>query len=87
MSEGKKKFDIWDNIRPLLCENGGGFSLGRIGLWLTLTPAIHIWWNNGDIKENHLYVLGFFLLYNSYKKIPMFIKLIKAWKGTDTDDK
>ena len=74
---------IFNFIRPLLCENSDGMSLGRIGLWLTLAPAMHLWWNEQDIKENHLYVLGFFLCYNMYKKIPMFIKLIHAWRGTN----
>lgn len=76
---------LFNFIKPLLCENGGGMSLGRIGLWLTLSPAIKLWWTGADIKEHHLYVLGFFLCYNMYKKLPMiidpFIKLIQAWGG------
>lgn len=83
MSEDNKKLGFFGYFRPLLCENGAGLSLGRIGLWITLAPAIDIWWKGGDIKENHLYVLAFFLAYNCYKKIPMFIKFVKAWKGTD----
>lgn len=79
---GKEKLGLWEYIRPLLCENEGGFSLGRITLWLTLAPAITLWWAGEDIKENHLYVLGLLLLYNFSKKIPAFVQLIKAWKGT-----
>lgn len=82
----EKKLRISGYLRPLLCDNGGGFSLGRLALWLTLAPALNTWWSGQDIKENHLYVLGFLLIYNSYKRMPMFIKLIRAWKGTDTND-
>ena len=84
MFDGIKSF-----IRPLLCDNGGGMSLGRIAFWIVLAPAIKIWWEcDKDIAINHLYVLGFLLIYNSYKKIPMFIDLIHAWKGSDnTGDK
>lgn len=71
---------MW-KINKLFCEKDKEMSLGRIGLWSTLVPALYIWWIGQDIQTNHLYVLGFFLLYNSWKKIPMFIELIKAWKG------
>ena len=66
----------------LFCEGEDkNLSIGRVGLWLVLIPAVHLWWGGKDIQTNHLYVLGFLLIYNSYKKIPLFIDLIKAWKG------
>ena len=78
---------IGNFIRPLLCDNEGGMSLGRISFWIVLAPAVKIWWDcDSDIQIHHLYVLGFLLIYNSYKKIPLFINLIHAWKGTDTND-
>jgi len=70
-------------IKTLFCEDKKNLSLGRVGLWLVLIPALKIWWLGTDIKENHLYVLGFFLIYNSYKKMPMIINLVKAWRGND----
>lgn len=74
-------------IKPLFCDrDDGGMSIGRMSLWLTITPALKLWWTGADIQINHLYALGFLFLYEGYKKIPMFIKLIKAWKGTDTED-
>lgn len=81
----EKKLGFWGYLRPLVCESDSGFSVGRISLWLSLFPALRLWWTGEDIQIHHLYTLGFLLLYNGYKKIPMFIKLIKAWKGTDTE--
>lgn len=92
MTEGKK-LGIWGHIRPLLCENGGGFSVGRIGLWVILIKCLTIWEVVIDAKNEIIvtdippylfYTLVVFTLYNMYKKIPMFIKLIQAWKGTGT---
>lgn len=85
MAEEKKKLGFWGYLRPLVCDNGGGMSLGRIAFWIVLAPAIHTWWNGTDIQIHHLYILGFLLIYNSYKRMNMFISLIKAWKGTDKD--
>jgi len=75
--------NIFNFIKPLFCDNGGGMSIGRLGLWFTMAPAIEIWYSGNDIKENHLYVLVIFTVYNMYKKIPQFIDLIKAWKGNN----
>lgn len=69
----------------LFCEDGK-LSIGRVSFWIVLSPAVRIWWDGKDIQDNHLFVLGFLLVYNSYKKIPMFIDLIRAYKGTDKDD-
>lgn len=80
------KLGFMGYIKPLFCDNGSGMSIGRMSLWLTLTPALRLWWTGEDIQINHLYALGFLFLYEGYKKIPMFIKLIKAWKGTDKED-
>lgn len=79
---------IFNFIKPLFCDNGGGLSLGRIAFWIVLAPAVKIWWATAlaDIAIHHLYVLGFLLIYNSYKKIPMFIELIRAWRGTREDE-
>lgn len=86
MSEDKKKIGFLGYFTPLFCENGEGFSLGRVSFWLVLCTAIPIWKTcDKDIATYHFYTLGVLLLYNCYKKIPMFIKLIKAWKGTDKD--
>lgn len=66
----------------LFCEGSKkNMSIGRMGLWCTLIPAIMIWLGGNDIKTHHLWVLGFFIAYNSYKKMDMFIDLIKAWRG------
>ena len=81
----EKKLGFLGYFKPLVCENGSGMSIGRMSLWLTLLPALRLWWGGNDIQIHHLYALGFLLLYNGYKKIPMFIKLIKAWKGTDKE--
>ena len=78
----EKGTNMFEIIKPLFCETKG-LSLGRGSFWITLVPAIHIWWGQGDIKIHHLYVLGFLLIYNSYKRMNMFIELIKAWKGKD----
>lgn len=68
----------------LFCEGKEkNMSIGRVTLWLTLIPAVHTWWIGEDIKIHHLYALGFLLLYNGWKKIPMFIELIKAWKDKE----
>lgn len=75
---------LFNFIRPLIAEDKG-MSLGRIAFWATLIPAVHVWWGGADILIHHLYVLGFLLIYNSYKRMDMFIGLIKAWKGSDGD--
>ena len=74
---------IFCKPNTLFCEGPEkNMSIGRVTLWLTLVPAVHTWCIREDIKIYHLYALGFLLLYNGYKKVPMFIDLIKAWKGT-----
>ncbi|MCK5601471.1 hypothetical protein KAR91_06375 [Candidatus Pacearchaeota archaeon] len=68
----------------LFCEGKDkNMSIGRVSLWATLIPAVYLWWKGQDIQTHHLYALGFLLLYNGWKKIPMFIKLINAWKGNN----
>lgn len=70
-------------INTLFCENNE-LSIGRTCLWLLMIPAIYIWLTCKDIGIYHFYTIGIFLAYNFSKKIPQFISLIKAWKGTDT---
>jgi len=75
---------MW-KINKLFCERDKEMSIGRVSLWLTLIPALQIWWNDADIKIHHLYVLGFLLLYNFSKKLPEIItpviELVRTWKG------
>lgn len=82
---------MW-KVNKLFCERNKEMSIGRVSLWLTLIPALHIWWTGSDIEIHHLYVLGFLLLYGSYKKLPemiaplielskALIELLKARKG------
>ena len=76
----------------LFCEGENKeLSIGRVTLWLTLIPAIHLWWTGEDIQSNHLYVIAFLLSYNFGKKLPTivepFISLVKAWKGVRIEEK
>lgn len=75
---------MW-KINKLFCERDRQMSIGRVSLWLTLIPALHIWWTGSDIGINHLYVLGFLLLYNFSKKLPDMIapivEVYKIYKG------
>lgn len=89
MTEDKKKIGFFGYFKPLLCEGDEGFSLGRVAFWVVLFTAIPIWQNcDMDIKMYHFYTLLILLIYNCYKKLisPMTVKVIKAWKGTDTKD-
>lgn len=75
----------------LFCEGKNkNLSIGRVSLWVTILPALYLWWLGKDIMIHHLYVLGFLLLYNFSKKISTItepiLKLIKVWKGTDIKD-
>lgn len=71
-----------------LISEGESASLGRVGFWLVFIPAIWIWlFKTQDIWVYHFYTLVVFLMYNFSKKIPLFIALIKAWKGTDSTEK
>lgn len=72
--------NITKNLRGLVAEDDS-FSLGRLGFWVAFLPAIHIWLLGDDIKMYHFYTLVIFLAYNFSKKIPLFIKLIQAWKS------
>lgn len=67
----------------LVCEGKDkNMSIGRVALWLSFIPAVHIWWNGGDIQIHHLYVLGFLLLYNFGKKIaPIAASVIESIKA------
>jgi len=70
-------------IKGLIAEDSSA-SLGRVGFWLVLVPAVYTWlYKTQDIQVYHFYTILIFLAYNFSKKIPLFIALIKAWKGTD----
>ena len=96
MAEEKKKLGFWGYFKPLVCDNGSGLSLGRISFWIVLAKALTIWnviidvtgkVTVVDIPPYLFYLLSVLLVYGCYKKLtdPKFIKLIKAWKGTDTE--
>ena len=74
---------IIEFIRPLFCESKSGFSLGRVSWWVVLYPAISLWISGKDIQSNHLYILGFLLIYNCYKKLPQLIEFVKALRGKE----
>ena len=74
---------MW-KLNTLFCEGKDkNLSIGRVGLWVCLIPAVFIWVGGDDIKAHHMYALGFFLFYNGYKKMDMIVDLIKAWKSTN----
>lgn len=77
--------NIWKFLRGLVAEDDSA-SLGRIGLWLVLVPAIYVWlYKTQDIWIYHFYTIVIFLMYNFSKKIPLFIELLKAWKGNNVE--
>ncbi len=73
-------------FKSLVCDNGGGLSVGRVGLWILLYKA----WMIIEIREiNNVvivtdippYLFGLiivFVAYNFSKKKEMFIELINA---------
>ena len=77
--------DTFNFIKPLFCE-GGGLSIGRVGLWVLLykiwtiveiSPNTQV----SDIPENLLFLTIVFVAYNLSKKVDVFVKIVNAWKG------
>lgn len=79
-------------LRPLVCDNGGGLSMGRIIAWivlykcLTIVEAVKISTGElsvSDIPTNLFYTLVVLMIYNFSKKVDVFIKLLHAYNGND----
>jgi hypothetical protein len=84
--------DVWFYIRPLLCDNGGGFSFGRVAGWIVLYKILDIVQVVKDLSgvttvtEIPTYLFYSFLIllaYNFSKKEQFFINLIHAYNGND----
>ena len=50
-----KELGVWGYIKPLFCDNGSGFSIGRILLIAVTIPAMKLWWAAQEIPEYQLY--------------------------------
>ena len=84
--------NIWFYLRPLFCDNGGGFSFGRVAGWIVLAKILTIIEvvkgtdNNVIVTDIPTYLFYCFLAllaYNMSKKEKVFVNLIHAWNGND----
>lgn len=79
-------------LRPLVCDNGGGCSFGRVAGWLVLGKALSVVQvvkdTSGsvsvtDIPQYLFYCFAVLLFYNLSKKSDVFVKLFHAYNGND----
>lgn len=84
--------NIWFYIRPLVCDNGGGMSFGRVAGWIVLYKVLDIIEVIKDATGNVIvtdipaylfYCFIALLAYNMSKKEKVFVNLIHAWNGND----